>query len=454
MSIKSVNPATGKIIKEFEEYNLSKVDHLLEGAETGFFNWKQTDINYRAFLLAELAEFLEKSSSSLGEIITTEMGKPITQSVAEIVKCAQVCKYYAEHGESFLKNKYLESSAGASYLRYDPLGPVFGIMPWNFPFWQVFRFAAPTIMAGNVAVLKHASNVPQSALEIEKLFKEAGFPDGVFTTLLISAKTTEKVIRDQRIAGVTLTGSEMAGRKVASIAGSVTKKTVLELGGADPFIVLQDADLEKAVEVASLSRAINSGQSCIAAKMFIIDKDLALDFSEMLRKKFKSLVIGDPMNEETDIGPLAREDMRSRLHHQVKTAEEQGANLMMGGKIPAGPGYFYPPTLLTEVDQYMSISQEETFGPVAPVFVIESEEEAIELANDCPYGLGGSIWTEDIEKGELLASQLDSGAVFINGLCKSEPGLPFGGIKSSGYGRELSKEGMLEFLNIKTIWIG
>lgn len=454
MSIRSVNPATGKLIKEFKEYSLSQVDEILEESEKGFFIWKSTSFDERSILISQVGELLLENKNKYAEIITKEMGKPISQSIAEIEKCALVCDYYATNAKEMLANKIVKSSADVSYLRYDPLGAILAVMPWNFPFWQLFRFAAPAIMAGNVVVLKHASNVPMAALEIEKIFEEAGFPMGVFSTLLVTAKTTEKVIRDERIAAVTLTGSEAAGKKVASIAAGALKKTVLELGGADPFIVLADADLEDAVEAAAESRILNAGQSCIAAKRFIVDKDVALDFSNMLRNKFKVMVVGDPMDEMTDIGPLARKDLRYELQAQVKKAVDEGATLMMGGKIPSGAGYYYPPTLLTEVDQYMTISQEETFGPVAPIFVVESVEEAIELANDCPYGLGGSIWTSDREKGEAIAAQIESGAVFINGLVKSEPSLPFGGIKNSGYGRELSKEGILEFVNVKTIWIG
>jgi succinate-semialdehyde dehydrogenase/glutarate-semialdehyde dehydrogenase len=385
--------------------------------------------------------------------MTDEMGKPIQQSISEIEKCKWVCEYYAENAENFLEEEIIETDADKSYVQFDPLGVVLAIMPWNFPFWQVFRFAAPALMAGNVALLKHASNVQMCAREIESIFRDAGFPEGCFTTLLIGSSKVEQVIANSSVKAVTLTGSEIAGSKVAQFSGRYIKKTVMELGGSDPFIVLEDADIDKAVETGVKARLINNGQSCIAAKRFIIVENVFDKFKEQFVAKMKAQKIGDPLDESVDIGPMARRDLMEQLHDQVERSVKNGAKLICGGKPLDRKGNYYPPTVLTDIKPGMPAYEEELFGPVAALFKVEDVYQALEVANSSKYGLGASLWTEDLQKARELTRLIESGSVFINGLVKSDPRLPFGGVKFSGYGRELSHYGIKEFVNIKTVWI-
>ncbi len=454
MSFQTLNPATGKVEATFEEHTPEQVEAALEEVTRAFARWRTTPIEERAQHMREAARYLRENKQRLGGLITTEMGKPITQSVAEIEKCAWCCDFYAENAAKFLANQPAESSATDSYVAFDPLGPVLAIMPWNFPFWQVFRFAAPGLMAGNTGLLKHASNVPQCALAIERVFKEAGFPEGVFRTLLLSSGRVAGVIEDDRVRAVTLTGSDIAGAKVAETSGRVLKKTVLELGGSDPFIVLADADLRLAAETAVNARYQNAGQSCIAAKRFIVEESVADEFMELFVERAQQLRLGDPSDPATELGPLAREDLRSDLEEQVERSVAQGARIVAGGHRLERPGYFYEPTVIADVTPEMPVFREETFGPVAAFVRARDAEHAVELANRSQFGLGSALWTRDIEAGQRLAREIEAGSVFINGMVASDPRLPFGGIKRSGYGRELSEFGIREFVNIKTVWIG
>jgi succinate-semialdehyde dehydrogenase / glutarate-semialdehyde dehydrogenase len=407
----------------------------------------------RAQKMREVARALRAHAATYARTMTLEMGKPIVQAEAEVEKCALTCDYYADHAGSFLAEQERQTDASRSYVRFDPLGPVLAVMPWNFPFWQVFRFAAPALMAGNAAVLKHASNVPRCALAIEEVFRGAGFPPGLFSTVLVGASSVASLIADPRVVAVTLTGSESAGRAVAEAAGRSLKKTVLELGGSDPFIVLADADLAAAARAAADARLINSGQSCIAAKRFIVVDRVADHFLQLFFDEMRSRRMGDPLERETQVGPQARVELRDALHRQVEESRMRGATVVLGGEIPAGKGAFYPPTLLAAVEKGMPAFDEETFGPVAAVIRAKDESDAIGLANDSPFGLGASLWTRDHERAERLAAQIDAGTIFVNGVVKSDPRLPFGGIKRSGYGRELSEYGIREFVNVKSVWI-
>jgi len=403
--------------------------------------------------MREAAQTLRTRRAEYARTMTLEMGKPIVQGEAEVDKCAWVCEYYADHAEAFLAEQPRETEASRSYVRFDPLGPVLAVMPWNFPFWQVFRFAAPALMAGNAGVLKHASNVPRCALAIEEVFREAGFPRGLFSTVLVGSSAVAALIANPRIVAVTLTGSDRAGSKVAEQAGRELKKTVLELGGSDPFIVLADADLAAAARTAAEARLINSGQSCIAAKRFIVVEPVADQFLDRFLDELRSRRMGDPLVRGTQVGPQARIDLRDLLHEQVAESVKRGAKLLLGGEVPAGKGAFYPPTLLAAVDKGMPAFDEETFGPVAAVIRAKDEADAVRLANDSTFGLGASLWTEDRVRAERLAAQIEAGSVFVNGVVKSDPRLPFGGIKRSGYGRELSEYGIREFVNVKSVWI-
>ncbi len=456
----SKNPTTGETLAEFQDLTPEGLEQKLAVAEDTFLQWRETTYAFRAERMRQLASILKEDAQRLGEMMTLEMGKPIKQAVAEAEKCAWVCEYYADNAEKILTEESILSDASESYVRFDPLGIILAVMPWNFPFWQVFRFAAPALMAGNVGLLKHASNVPQCAIEIEKLFGRAGFPEGAFQNLLIRSDAVEKVLRDKRVAAATLTGSEAAGQSVAAIAGSEIKKTVLELGGSDPFIILADADLEQAANVAVNARLQNNGQSCIAAKRFIVVADVASKFIELYRSLYEKLVIGDPMNESTNIGPLATESILLDLEKQVNESVKKGARVEIGGKRFAlgstesqAPGNFYEPTILSEVKPGMPAYHEELFGPVASVIVAENADDAIRIANDSPFGLGASVWTQNIVLAKKLAAQLESGGVFVNGMVKSDPRLPFGGIKRSGFGRELGSYGIKEFVNIKAVWV-
>lgn len=454
MTFKSINPATGSIFKEINAWTSPEIEAKLQAADAAQRGWEATPFEYRATLLREVAAILRNRKPTFAQLITAEMGKLIGESQAEIEKCAWACEYYADHGADFLADEIIPSDAAKSFVTYQPLGTVLAIMPWNFPFWQVYRCAAPTLMAGNTLVLKHASNVPQCALAIESIFKDAGFPEGVFQTLLISAEQVGQVIEDSRIHAVTLTGSEAAGRKVAATAGACVKKSVLELGGSDAFIVLEDAEMEQTVRNAVTSRFLNAGQSCIAAKRFIVVNEVADSFVEQLKSAIEGLTPGDPMNETTTLAPMARADLRDTLHEQVQDSIEAGAITVCGCQAETGPGFYYQPSLLDHVIPGMRAFEEELFGPVAAVTRVRDEQHALELANQSRYGLGGSVWTRDIARGENLARQLAVGAGFVNGLVKSDPRLPFGGVKNSGYGRELSHHGIREFVNQKTIWIG
>lgn len=454
MALRSVNPATGKEVERFEEMTSREVEERLERAVKVYADWRETDFAHRGSLLRAAGELLRSNKRTYAEIMAREMGKPLKDGMAEAEKCAWACDYYADHAAEFLAPEEVETDAKRSFVRYDPLGPILAIMPWNYPFWQVFRFAAPALMAGNVGLLKHASNVPRSALTIESIFREAGYPEGAFQTLLIGSKHVEPLIQDPRIRAVTLTGSSAAGAKVAAAAGTSIKKTVLELGGSDPFVVLKDADLDHAARVGAEARCINAGQSCIAAKRFIVEDAVYDAFVEKLGAEMERRRVGDPTSEDTEIGPQARQDLMEDLDRQVRESVSKGAQVRLGGMPRDAPGYFYEPTVLADVRPGMPAYDEEIFGPVAAVVRVADEREAIRRANDTQYGLGASIWTQDLDRGSRLARDVDAGMVFVNGLVKSDPRLPFGGVKRSGYGRELGRWGIREFVNTKTVWVG
>lgn len=453
MPIISHNPATKNNIKEFDEMGSEQVDVIVRNAREAFITWHETTFAKRTQLFYKLADSLEKNKPSLAEAISIEMGKPIKDSEAEIEKSALCSRYYAENGEQFLKPELYQSDSKECYVRFDPLGVILAIMPWNYPVWQVIRFAAPALMAGNVGLLKHASNVPQVAIALENLFKEAGFPEGVFQTLLIRSNKVEEVINNPNVKAVTLTGSELAGSEVASIAGKTIKKTVLELGGSDPFILFEDGDLESAAKAAVESRMLNSGQSCIAAKRFIVHSSIHDQFVDLVRGGLEALKVGNPLKDDTEVGPLSSQQILDSVKEQVAKSISMGAKLITGGMELNLGGYYYAPTLLTQVKSDMPVFSEETFGPVMSVMKFQTENEALLIANESKYGLGASIWSSDIEKAKSLAIKIEAGSVFINGIVRSDPRLPFGGIKISGYGRELGSYGIKEFINVKTVLI-
>lgn len=453
-TIDSVNPASGEVVARFNEHQAQEIEQALEDAARAQSVWAQVPIGERVTLLSRAAKVLRERKAHYSSLITLEMGKPIAEAEAEVEKCAWNCDFYAEKAEEFLASEPVSSNASDSMVVFDPLGVVLAIMPWNFPFWQFFRFAAPALAAGNGAILKHASNVPQCALAIEEVMREAGAPAGLFRTLLIGASAVEGLIDDPRIAAVTLTGSTEVGSLVASQAGRQIKKQVLELGGSDPFIVLADADVEEAAAVATRARFQNVGQSCIAAKRFIVEESVADAFVAALCARVKDFVVGDPMGRDCNIGPMARVNLRNDLHSQIERSVAAGAELRLGGHPLGRPGFFYAPTVLDRVTPNMPAFAEETFGPAAAVIRVGDEEEAVALANATEYGLGAALWTRDLDKARVLARRIEAGAVFINGMVASDPRLPFGGIKKSGYGRELGVFGIREFTNIKTIWIG
>jgi len=453
MGIATVNPATGETIKTFEPLTDAEIEQKLTLAQKAFLDYRRSTFEQRSHWMNEAANGLESRKEEFGKLMTLEMGKTLKSAIAEVEKCVWVCRFYAEHAEKFLADVFTETDASTSYVRYQPLGAVLAVMPWNFPFWQVFRFAAPALMAGNVGLLKHASNVPQCALAIEQIFQMAGFPTGVFQTLLIGADKVAPLMSDDRIKAATLTGSEPAGASLAAAAGKEIKKVVLELGGSDPFVMMPSADLEAAISTAVTARMLNNGQSCIAAKRFIVVGDIADEVEQRLVEKYKTLKIGDPMLPDTDIGPLATPGILKDLVHQVEAAIQQGARVLVGGKPLDGPGQYFPPTILVDISLNSPIAQEEFFGPVAMLFRVPTIEAAIELANSVPFGLGASAWTNNETEREQLINGLEAGAVFINGLVKSDPRLPFGGIKRSGFGRELGVQGIHEFVNIKTVWV-
>jgi succinate-semialdehyde dehydrogenase / glutarate-semialdehyde dehydrogenase len=449
----SVNPADGSTREVAPEFTAARLEQVLAQAAQAVPGWQSTPLAERCALLRQAAVVLRERSEELARMMTQEMGKPIRESRAEIEKCALGCDYYASHAEAFLADEPVTTDAGRSLVAYQPLGTVLAVMPWNFPFWQVFRFAAPALVAGNTGLLKHASNVPQCALAIESVFHQAGFPEGVFRTLMIPSGLVAGVIEDRRVHAVTLTGSEPAGRAVAATAGAVLKKCVLELGGSDPFIVLADVDLELAVENAVAARFLNTGQSCIAAKRFIVVPAIADRFVAAFRKGVAALTLGDPLDADNRVGPMARRDLREELHQQVSDSIAQGAVALTGCAPVDGPGAYYLPSILDQVRPGIRAYREELFGPVASVIRARDEEDAIRIANDTDFGLGGSVWTRDVVRGETIARRLQCGSAFVNGLVKSDPRLPFGGIRHSGFGRELSHHGMHEFVNTKTVWI-
>lgn len=453
MPIQTINPATGQIIKTFQEISKEEITSCIENAHRTYHEWKLTSYKYRKELMLNTANILRNRKEKYGEILTLEMGKTLAQAIAEVEKCAWLCEYYAENSEQILAKEFVETDASESYVRFDPIGVVLAVMPWNYPFWQVFRFAVPALMAGNVGLLKHASNVPQSALAIEEIFLESGFPEGCFKTLLIGSNLVKDVIDHPNVKAVTLTGSEPAGQNVAATCGKQLKKTVMELGGSDPFIVLKDADIDEAVNVGVTARLLNNGQSCIAAKRFILVNDIADEFEAKFVQKMKVIKIGDPMESETELGPIAREDLLEELDTQIQQSIKQGATLLCGGKRLKQKGYYYPATVISNVQKEMVAYNEELFGPAAIIIRAKNEADAIRIANDSQFGLGASLWTEDIDRAQILATKIEAGSVFINGLVKSDPRLPFGGIKISGYGRELSHYGIKEFVNIKTVWV-
>jgi succinate-semialdehyde dehydrogenase/glutarate-semialdehyde dehydrogenase len=454
MTITATNPTTGEVIKEYKEMTPAEVEDIISSVHTAFLNWRQTNFAERADCMKKAAQILRRNASTYAKLMAQEMGKPVKDGRSEIEKCAWVCDYYAEHAEKFLESERVETDARKSFVTFQPLGVVLAVMPWNFPFWQVFRFAAPALMAGNGGVLKHASNVPGCALAIETVFREAGFPENIFRTLLAGSSQIEVIIENPLIKAVTLTGSTPAGQAVARKAGEMLKKSVLELGGSDAYLILEDADLDLAVETCVNSRLINSGQSCIAAKRFIVVEKHREQFERGFVEKMGQVKMGDPMAEDTAVGPQARPDLRDDLHKQVQKSIEQGAKCLLGGKIPEGKGAYYPPTVLTAVKKGMPAHDEELFGPVAAIIPVKDEAEAIKAANDSVFGLGAAVFTQDLAKGErIAATEIEAGSCFVNALVKSDPRLPFGGIKESGYGRELSHFGIREFVNIKTVYI-
>lgn len=452
--IKSVNPFNNKIIKTYNEMSNEKVDSIILSSQKAFDSWKRIPIKERSLLIKNAGAVLRENIKDYSEIMTLEMGKPISQSKAEVEKCAWVCDYYYENAERFLQDELVQTDASKSFVSYQPLGVILAIMPWNFPFWQVIRFAAPTLMAGNTGLLKHASNVTGSALALEEVFVKAGFPDDVFRTLIISSMNTKRVIENPFVQAVSLTGSVPAGRAVASAAGNVLKKCVLELGGSDPYVILDDADLESAADACVTSRLINGGQSCIAAKRFIIVESVFDEFEKLYVEKMSRKKMGDPFNESNDVGPQASIPLRNELHDQVMRSVKTGAKLLLGGIIPEGENAFYPPTILTNVKPGMPAFDEELFGPVAALVKAHDEKDAIQLANQTVFGLGAAVFTKDIKRGELIAKEeLIAGNCFVNQFVRSDPRLPFGGVKESGYGRELSPFGIKEFVNIKSVYI-
>ena len=452
--LRSINPATNELLDSYAQPTNAEMMAAVDQSYLTFLEWRKTSVSERTAALRRTAKLLDERQEELARLITLEMGKAIAEARGEIAKCAWLCRYYADNAENFLAPERVETEAVLSYLRFDPIGIVLAIMPWNFPFWQVFRFAAPALMAGNAGLLKHAANVSGCGRAIEGLFRDAGFPEGLFRFLPIGSERVAQLLQHPKVRAATLTGSEKAGRAVAREAGNLIKKTVLELGGSDAYLVLEDADLELAARVCAQSRLINAGQSCIGAKRFIVVEAVHDRFVELFREQLAAARLGDPLDEETQLGPLARPDLRDELHRQVQDSMALGAKCRLGGKIPAGKGAFYPPTLLTEVGPGMPAYHEELFGPVAAVIRANDEEHAIRLANDSSFGLGAAVFTKDKARGERIAAhELEAGSCFVNAFVRSDPRLPFGGVKNSGYGRELSRYGMLEFVNIKTVYL-
>jgi succinate-semialdehyde dehydrogenase/glutarate-semialdehyde dehydrogenase len=453
MTIATVNPATGETLRTFEPLTASQLDEKLQLAARTFPTYRRVPFAQRSQFMQRAAEILESDKSHYARLMTTEMGKTFRSAVEEVLKCARGCRYYAENAERLLQPEEVRTEASSTLVLYQPLGPVLAVMPWNFPFWQVFRFAAPALMAGNVGLLKHASNVPQCALAIEDVFRRAGLPEGAFQTLLVESATVERILSDSRVKAVTLTGSHAAGKSVAATAGGQIKKSVLELGGSDPFIVRPSADLDRVVPLAVQARTINNGQSCIAAKRFLVAEQIADEFERRFVRGMESLRVGDPMDEATDLGPLATAQIVRDLHGQVEKSVAAGARLLTGGKPLDRPGYYYAPTVMTDIPRGCPAYAEELFGPVAALFRVRDVDEAIGLANDVSFGLGSSVWTNDKVEQARFIDEIEAGMVFVNGMVVSDPRLPFGGVKQSGYGRELSVYGIREFVNVKTVWV-
>lgn len=457
MAIATINPATGETVKTFDALSDGEIDDRLERAHAAFTRYRSSGFAERVAWMNQAADILDRDRDDIGRLMTTEMGKTLAAAKAETAKCAMACRFYAQHAEAFLADEPADADAvGArqAYAHYQPLGPVLAVMPWNFPLWQAMRFAAPALMAGNVGLLKHASNVPQTALLMQDVFAEAGFPDGVFQTLLIRSDQVERVLRDSRVAAATLTGSAPAGRSVAAIAGSEIKPTVLELGGSDAFVIMPSADLDRAAQVATTSRTQNNGQSCISAKRFIVHDAVADEFEARFVDQMAALRVGDPMDDSTDVGPLATEQGRTDVEDLVGDAVARGATVRCGGERRPGPGWYYPPTVITGITPEMRMYHEEVFGPVAQLYRVPDLDAAIDLANATDFGLGSNAWTSDSAEQDRFIRDLEAGAVFLNGMTTSYPELPFGGVKTSGYGRELSEHGIRAFCNVKTVWVG
>ncbi len=450
--LQSINPATGEVLKRFDKHTNEGTAKIINAVDKSGQHWRNTSFLFRSQLMQNVSSLLRTKKKELAKLMAMEMGKVVSEGIAEIEKCAWVCEYYASNAENFLESEPIQTEARKAYVAYRPLGTILAVMPWNFPFWQVFRFAAPTLMAGNTAVLKHASNVPGCALAIEELFREAGFPENVFRTLLIGSDQVERVIQHPAIKAVSLTGSTPAGRSVAALAGATLKKCVLELGGSDPYLILEDANIEDAAKKCAAARLLNAGQSCIGAKRFIVDEKVYGHFLELFTNEMAAAQFGDPSDETSDLGPMARNDLRDELHQQVLDSVAKGAEIIIGGEIPNRKGAYYPPTILEKVKPGMPAYDEELFGPVASVIQVKNLKEAISVANDTEFGLGAAVFTSDEKQGEIIAQmQLDAGACFVNDFVKSDPRLPFGGIKTSGFGRELSEAGIKEFMNAKTV---
>lgn len=454
MNFQTINPATEEVISTYAYATSEEIHTQIDLAYDAFKSWSKTSFGERSQLLLKLSDELKSRKENLGHLITTEMGKPISQSISEVEKCAWVCEYYATNAEAFLRPQPIETDASRSMVYYAPLGPILAIMPWNFPFWQVFRFAAPNLMAGNVGLLKHSPNTTGCALAIQRLFEGVGFPSGCFTTLLVDIPQIEPILANPKVKALTLTGSTQAGKSAAQLAAKYVKKSVLELGGSDPYVILDDANLEAAAEVCLAGRMLNTGQSCIAAKRFIVTKKNAIAFTALIKNKLEQYTYGDPFTDQHQLGAMARSDLRDQLHAQVAQSIAAGAHCINGGTLPSGKGFYYPATLLTNVSPGMPAYDEELFGPVAVIITAQDESDALVIANDTPFGLGAAIFSENTERALQIASkEIESGAVFINDFVKSDPRLPFGGVKESGFGRELSLQGIHEFVNAKTIYI-
>jgi succinate-semialdehyde dehydrogenase/glutarate-semialdehyde dehydrogenase len=454
MAIQTINPTTGETIRTYDEMTPSEVDEIVSQCHRTFLDWRRTSYSTRAGLMRNAAGILRARSEEFARLMALEMGKVLREGRSEAEKCAWVCDYYAENAEAFLAREEIQTDATRSFVTFEPVGVVLAVMPWNFPFWQVFRFAAPALMAGNIGVLKHASNVPGCALAIEEVFRQAGFPQHALRTLLVSGSRVDSIIEHPSVKAVTLTGSTPAGRAIARKSGEMLKKTVLELGGSDPYLILEDADLEKAASACAASRIINAGQSCIAAKRFVAVEPVRARFEALLVGEMRAKRMGDPLDEKSDIGPQARHDLRDELHRQVTESIERGARCLLGGETPQGKGAYYPPTVLADVRKGMPAYDEELFGPVAAIIPAKDEEDAVRIANDTVFGLGAAVFTADASRGErIAAAELEAGACFVNTFVRSDPRLPFGGVKESGYGRELSHFGIKEFVNIKTVYV-